>query len=83
MFQNQLLTSDQWFAYLNSPKVSKYHIIIMEHAGGWNAHNFQFEWYKEKITKEEFDRRMAGSTKKYISRSDAKKQGLEHYEYHP
>lgn len=81
MLPNMKLTSDQWFEYLNN--TNKYHVIIMEHAGGWNAHNFQFEWYKEKITREEFDRRMAGSTKKYISRSDAKKQGLEHYEYHP
>lgn len=81
MAWEQKLTSDQWFQYLNGK--DKYHITIMEHAGGWNAHNFQFEWYKEKITIEEFQKRMAGSTKRVIRKSDAKKEGIEKYEYHP
>lgn len=81
MFANQLLTSDQWFAYLNGKH--KYHLVIMEHAGGWNAHNLHYEWYEEKITLEQFQKRMAGSTRRTIQKSKAKKEGFENYEFHP
>ena len=52
MLPNVVLTSDQWFAYLNGK--NKYHIVIMDHPAGWNPHNLQYEWYKEKITQEVF-----------------------------
>lgn len=29
---------------------------------GWDRSNFQFSWYEEKISHEEFDRRFSGST---------------------
>lgn len=81
MLPNTLLTSDQWHTYLNN--LDKYHVTIIEHAGGWNAHNFQFEWYKEKITKEEFMRRLQGSVRRTERKSDLKKKGITNYEYHP
>jgi hypothetical protein len=80
MFSNQKLTSDQWFNYLNG--INKYHVIIMEHAGGWNAHNLHYEWYEEKIDRAEFDRRLAGSVKRSERKSDLKKKGITNYEYH-
>lgn len=81
MFAGQVLTSDQWFEYLNNQ--NKYHVIIMEHAGGWNAHNLHFEWYVEKITREEFDRRLAGSVRRTERKDKLKKQGVTDYGYHP
>lgn len=81
MLPNMTLTSDQWHTYLNNS--NKYHVTIIEHAGGWNAHNFQFEWYKEKITKEEFMRRLQGSVRRTERKADLKKKGITNYEYHP
>lgn len=81
MFAGQLLTSDQWHNYLNN--ASKYHVTIIEHAGGWNAHNFEYEWYKEKITLEEFQKRLQGSVRRVERKSDLKKKGITNYEYHP
>lgn len=81
MFAGQKLTSDQWHNYLNNS--NKYHVTIIEHAGGWNAHNFHFEWYEEKIDRAEFDRRLQGSVRKTERKSDLKKKGITNYEYHP
>lgn len=81
MFAGQLLTSDQWHNYLNGQ--NKYHVVIIEHAGGWNAHNFHYEWYKEKITREEFDKRLHGSVRRTERKADLKKKGITNYEYHP
>ena len=80
MFNNQKLTSDQWFNYLNNS--NKYHVIIMEHAGGWNAHNLHYEWYEEKIDRAEFDKRLNGSVRRVERKSDLKKKGITNYEYH-
>lgn len=81
MLPNMKLTSDQWFEYINN--TNKYHVIIMEHAGGWNAHNLHYEWYVEKISRDEFDRRLAGSTKTSERKADLKKRGVTDYGYHP
>lgn len=75
------LTSDQWLAYINSK--DKYHVIMIEHAGGWNAHNFHYEWYVEKITREEFDKRLNGSVRTVERKADLKKKGIKNYEFHP
>lgn len=80
MLPNIVLTSDQWFAYLNGQ--NKYHITIMDHPAGWNAHNIEYEWYKEKITQEVFMERMSRSARHTERKSDLKKKGLQNYEYH-
>lgn len=81
MLPNMMLTSDQWHTYLNNS--NKYHVTIIEHAGGWNAHNFHYEWYVEKISKEEFMRRLSGSVRRTERKSDLKKKGITNYEWHP
>ena len=80
MLPNMKLTSDQWFAYLNGQ--NKWHIIIMDHPAGWNAHNIEFEWYQEKISQEVFMERMSRSARHTERKSDLKKKGLQDYEYH-
>lgn len=80
MLPNVVLSSDQWFQYLNN--TNKYHITIMEHPAGWNAHNLHEEWYVQKITKEEFQERLRRSSIRTERKSDLKKKGLQGYEYH-
>lgn len=80
MLPNIVLTSDQWFQYLNG--VDKYHIRIMDHPAGWNAHNLHHEWYVMKITQEEFMDRLKRSKFHTERKSDLNKKGLKGYEYH-
>ena len=80
MLANLLLSSDQWFNYLNGKH--KYHVTIMIHPAGWDARNLHYEWYEEKITKEEFDERLKRSATSGERKSDRKKKGLPDYEYH-
>lgn len=80
MFANTLLTSDQWHEYLNN--ADKYHVIIIDLPAGWNAHNFEYEWYKEKITKEEFLARRSRSAIRSERKADLKKKGITDYGQH-
>lgn len=80
MFAGQVLTSDQWFNYLNG--INKYHVTIMVHPAGWNPHNLQFEWYEEKLTKDQYMERLNRSAISSERKSDRKKKGLANYEYH-
>lgn len=81
MFANTRLTSDQWHEYLNNS--NKYHVTIIEHPAGWNPHNFQYEWYKEKISQEEFMDRLSRSARRTERKSELKKKGITDYSYHP
>jgi len=36
--------------------------IIVYDPDGWDRENYQFSWFEELITKEEFDKRLMGST---------------------
>lgn len=74
------LTSDQWFAYINGQ--NKHIAIVMEHAGGWNAHNLHYEWYIEKIDRTEFDKRLQGSTIRTERKAALRKKGIKNYEFH-
>lgn len=80
MFANTRLTSDQWHEYLNNQ--NKYHVVIIEHPAGWNPHNFEFEWYKEKITQEEFMERLSRSARRTERKADLKKKGITDYGQH-
>ncbi len=81
MFAGQLLTSDQWHEYLNN--ADKYHVVFIDHPAGWNAHNLHFEWYEEKITKEEFLARRGRSAIRTERKADLKKKGITDYGFHP
>lgn len=52
--QNILKTSEQWQKELPN-------IIILD-PDGWDRSNFQFSWREEKITKDEYEKRMFEST---------------------
>ena len=45
-------TSDKW----NSKYIKKYKMIIYD-PDGWDRNNFDYSWFKEKITWEEFEKR--------------------------
>lgn len=52
---NQTLkTSDDWDR--------EYPNITILDPDGWDRTNYQFSWFEEKITKEEFEKRMMHST---------------------
>lgn len=80
MLPGVVLTSDQWLQYVNGQE--KYHIYVIEHPAGWNAHNLHHEWYVQKITKDEFMQRLRRSKYRTERKSELKKKGLENYEYH-
>ena len=50
-----LLTSDDWQKILNDD-------YIVYDPGGWDRINFQYSWYEEKITLEEYRQRVLKST---------------------
>lgn len=47
-------TSQEWQLEFPNPEVLD--------PDGWNRSNFQYSWFKEKITKEEYDKRLLTST---------------------
>ena len=49
-------TSEQWN---KEPEFSNITILDPD---GWDRTNYQFSWFEEQITKEEFEKRMFGST---------------------
>lgn len=49
----ELRTSDQWQILCN--------IKVLD-PDGWDRSRFQYSWYEEKISREEFERRLAFST---------------------
>jgi hypothetical protein len=51
--ENELKTSEQWYV--------DYPIQILD-ADGWDRDNFQYSWFEELITFQEFDRRAMAST---------------------
>lgn len=53
--EQELKTSDEWYKELGK------HYIIHD-PDGWNRKNYQFSYYEEKITKEEYQRRVMMST---------------------
>jgi len=51
----ELKSSNEWSKTLFP------HIQILD-PDGWDRSNFQFSWYEEKISKQEFEKRMSTST---------------------
>jgi len=51
----ELKTSNDWYEAI------KEHIQIRD-ADGWDRANYQYSFYEEKITKDEFNRRLSAST---------------------
>lgn len=49
----ELKTSDEW---------NELCVVRIIDPDGWDRKNFEYSWYKEKITKEEFERRVMRST---------------------
>lgn len=80
MLPNMKLTSDQWHEYLNNQ--NQYHVVIIDHPAGWNPHNFHYEWYEEKISKDEFMERLSRSARRTERKSDLKKKGITNYGQH-
>jgi hypothetical protein len=52
-----LKTSEEWYNEIYPDK----ELIIYDH-DGWDRSNWDFSWYEEKITKDEFSRRVCSST---------------------
>ena len=50
----ELKTSQEWLKEENG-------LVILD-PDGWDRKNYQFSWFEEEITKEEFDRRLMQST---------------------
>lgn len=50
------MTSDQW---LQQPQYARYTILDPD---GWDRRNYQFSFYQELITEDEFGMRLANST---------------------
>lgn len=50
-------TSEEWLSEVDE----KYSLVIMD-PDGWDRTDFDYSFYKERITKEEFDRRLSTST---------------------
>ena len=46
-------TSEEWNL--------SYRVVILDH-DGWDRKNYEYSWFKEKITKKEFERRLMLST---------------------
>jgi len=55
LYTEEKKTSKQWWD--DDPD----HVVIKD-PDGWDRSNFQFSYFEELITKEEFDKRLAGST---------------------
>ena len=53
----QLKTSDEWEKIGLPPGI----LLILD-PDGWDRKNWQFSWFEEKITKEEFNKRVLRST---------------------
>jgi hypothetical protein len=51
--KNDLKTSEEWQKLCN--------IQVLD-PDGWDRKNYQFSWFEEKITREEFQNRFYGST---------------------
>lgn len=54
--EEELKTSDEWYKELGEQ-----HYIIHD-PDGWDRKNYQYSFYEEKITKEEYQRRVMAST---------------------
>lgn len=50
----KLKTSEQW-------QQENMDVIVMD-PDGWNRSNYQYSWFEEKITKEEYTKRILHST---------------------
>lgn len=50
-------TSDYWYN-----KIRETEDLVIYDPDGWDRKNYQFSFYEEKITKEEFEERVLGST---------------------
>jgi hypothetical protein len=50
-------TSEYWYNQIYPNKE-----IVIRDPDGWDRRNWQFSWYEEKITEEEFQSRVAQST---------------------
>ena len=59
------LTSEEWNRRL-CKKLGVLHVII--DADGWDRKNYQYSFYEEQITKNEFNRRLMQSTIMGLSR---------------
>lgn len=53
---NLTATSEQWYNQLHPDKK----LIVMD-PDGWDRQNYQYSWFEEKITREEFDNRLLHS----------------------
>ena len=50
-------TSQQWYE-----EIPKEHKLLILDPDGWDRSNYQYSFYEELITKEEFDIRLSSST---------------------
>ncbi len=57
MYLNKKLTSEEWYNLLS--EIRNFKIIDPD---GWDRQNFQYSWYEEPISWEEFYSRVAEST---------------------
>lgn len=57
---SELKTSEQWFKELSEPKG-----ISLVDTAGWDDLNFDYSWFQEKITKEEYLEKLMYSTVVY------------------
>lgn len=64
MEEKEIKTSEQWIKNCE---------ITVLNPDGWDRRNFNFSWYEEKITIEEFQRRLTTSTVQF--RKDKNKNG--------
>ena len=50
-------TSEEWYPIIFPKK----EVVIMD-PDGWDRSNWKFSWYKEEITRDEFNKRVMNST---------------------
>jgi len=59
----ELKTSSEW--------EEECKVIVLD-PDGWDRENYHFSWFEEKITKEEFERRLMFSTCRFAAFKDMK-----------
>ena len=57
---SEVKTSDKWLKEMNESHPSE--ILIIHDPDGWDRKNYQYSFYEEEITKEEFNKRTMWST---------------------
>lgn len=62
---NTLKTSKQWF----DNDIENNHKYIILDPDGWDRKNYQYSFFEELITKDEYDRRLCNSTVKIYQSS--------------